>query len=349
MKYILSIDTSCDETSVAITQGRRIISNVLFSQVKIHAPYGGVYPMLAKREHLSKIGPAVNLALKRARLNTSDLTAIAVTYGPGLAPALEVGLNHARQLANSLSLPLIPVDHIEGHIYSAFAENSQGKPERPFLFPLLAYVVSGGHTELVLLKKHLTYEILGETLDDAAGEALDKAARILGLGYPGGAIIERLAKQGDPSRYSLPLPMQRRLNLEFSYSGLKTAFKRLVDQLSETEKTANLPHLAASFQSAIIQSLVYKLTQALSLYQPRSLCLGGGVAANTALKQALRAVARKHQLPFFFPYWKSISTDNAAMIGIVAGYKLKADLILNNTEVDQLDRQPRANLDSWVR
>jgi len=347
MNYILSIDTSCDETSVAVTQGRRIISNVLFSQIKVHAPYGGVYPILAKREHLSKIDPAITLALKRAHLKATDLSAIAVTYGPGLAPALEVGINRARELCKSLKLPLIPVDHIEGHIYSAFAQNSQGNPPREIIFPLLAYVVSGGHTELVLLSDHLNYQILGETLDDAAGEALDKAARILGLGYPGGPIIERLAKKGDSNRYLLPLPMQRRLNLEFSYSGLKTAFKRLVDKLSEEEKITNLHHLSASFQAVVIKSLVYKLEQALLLHQPQILCLGGGVAANQALKSALRRVGKKHKLPFYFPRWKALATDNAAMIGVVAGYKLQAGILLNNPA--ELDRRPRANLDSWVR
>jgi len=346
MKNILSIDTSCDETSVAITQGHKIISNVLFSQIKVHAPYGGVYPLLAKREHLSKIGPAVQLALKHAHLKLNNLAAIAVTYGPGLAPALEVGINYAKELAKSLDLPLIPVDHIEGHIYSAFAQNSQENPKRQIIFPLLAYVVSGGHTELVLLKKHLNYKILGETLDDAAGEALDKAARILGLGYPGGPAIERLAKTGNSSLYPLPLPMQRQLNLEFSYSGLKTAFKRVVDNLSEKEKIANLHHLAASFQATVIKSLVYKLEQALRLHQPKLLGLGGGVAANVALKQALRKTANKHKLPFYFPNWKALAGDNAAMIGIVAGYKLKAGIFLKDGS--KLDRCPRANLDSWV-
>jgi len=347
MNYILSIDTSCDETSVAITSEQRVLSNVLFSQIKIHAPYGGVYPLLAKREHLSKINPAISLALKHAHLETKALAAIAVTYGPGLAPALEVGINRAKELASSLKVPLIPVDHIEGHIYSAFAQNSQGNPKRPINFPLMAFVISGGHTELVLLKKHLHYQILGETLDDAAGEALDKAARILGLGYPGGPIIERLAKKGEATRYALPLPMQRQLNLDFSYSGLKTAFKRVVDSLSESEKNTNLNHLAASFQATVVRSLTYKLEQALKLYQPELLCLGGGVVANSALKQAVRNIALRQQLPVYLPPKKILATDNAGMIGVVAGYKLQAGIVLR--DFSQLDRCPRANLDSWVR
>ena len=343
---ILAIDTSCDETSVAVTSGRRILSNVLFSQIKIHAPYGGVYPILAKCEHLAKIDPAVKLALKRARLSLNDINAIAVTFGPGLAPALEVGINKAKALANEFTKPLIPVDHIEGHIYSPFVENQNGKPKRPLLFPLMAFVISGGHTELVLLPKAVHYHILGETLDDAAGEALDKAARLLNLGYPGGPIIERLAKTGNPKKYSLPLPLAGSTNLSFSYSGLKTAFKRVVEALPEKQKQKDLNDLSASFQSVLIKSLVIKLKLALKRYPVKMLSVGGGVADNRALRAAIRQAAKETNVPVYFPTTKSLTTDNAAMIGVAAHFKQEKGIFIK--DIGKLDRIPRANLDQYV-
>lgn len=342
---ILAIDTSCDETSVAVTNGQKIISNVLFSQAKLHSQYGGVYPSLAKREHLTKIKPTVHLALKRARLNWKQIAAIAVTFGPGLAPALEVGINMAKQLSEKYALPLIPVDHLEGHIYSAFVENQTGKPNREIKFPLLALIVSGGHTQLVLMRQHIDYQILGQTLDDAAGEALDKAARLLGLGYPGGPIIERLAKTGESQKYPLPIPMQRHTNLDFSFSGLKTAFKRVVYNLSESEKNQNLNHLCASYQQAVIISLLIKLKKAIAEYQPKLLVVGGGVADNKSLRQQIRNLFKK-QLPIYFPTQKILNGDNAAMIGVAAYFKYQKGIILKNP--NKLDRLPRANLNYYL-
>jgi N6-L-threonylcarbamoyladenine synthase len=342
---ILAIDTSCDETSVAITNKQQILSNVLFSQIKIHAPYGGVYPTLAKREHLGKITPAINLALKRARLKIKEIEAVAVTFGPGLAPALEVGINTAKELVNKYQLPLIPVDHLEGHIYSAFVQNRQGNPKRSFQFPLLALIVSGGHTQLVLMKDHVQYQIKGQTRDDAAGEALDKAARLIGLGYPGGPIIERLAKQGDPHKYSLPIPMQKQIGLDFSYSGLKSAFKRLVSQLSEKEKLDNLANLCASFQQTVITSLLNKLKNATYSLQPKLLIVGGGVANNKELRRQIRLLVKK-QVPVFFPPQKNLNGDNAAMIGVAGYFKWQKGIYLKDPS--QLDRLPRTNLDNYV-
>ena len=343
---ILAIDTSCDETSVAITHGQKVISNVLFSQAKLHSPYGGVFPSLAKREHLTKIKPTIALALKRAHLNWSQIKAIAVTFGPGLAPALEVGINMAKKLSQKYQLPLIPVDHLEGHIYSVFVQNQKGKPNRKIKFPLLALIVSGGHTQLVLMSNHINYQILGQTLDDACGEALDKAARLLGLGYPGGPIIEKLAREGDSTKYQLTVPMQKHAGLDFSYSGLKSAFKRMVAALDEAQKNQNLNHLCASFQQTVITSLLNKLQLAITQYQPKLLVVGGGVAENKELrKQIKRAI--KPKIPVYFPAQKKLNGDNAAMIGVAAYFKFQKGLVLKNPS--QLDRMPRANLNTYVR
>jgi N6-L-threonylcarbamoyladenine synthase len=342
---ILAIDTSADETSAAVTNGRRVLSSVRFSQVKLHTQYGGIYPMMAKLEHKTKISPVVHLATKRSGIPAEKLDAIAVTFGPGLAPALEVGVLKAIELSREYNIPLIPVDHIEGHIYSAFVQNKNAKPAREFEFPLLALVVSGGHTQLVLWKNHIEYEIVGETMDDAAGEALDKTSRLLGLGYPGGPILERLAETGDVNKYELVTPMLNK-TLIFSYSGLKTAFKRLVANMSEQEKLQNLPHLAARFQKSVFDSILYKLNLALSQHKVHAVVMGGGVSINKLLRTQVRALAKKHKLPAYFPPLQYLSTDNAAMIGVVAGYKYKKGIFLKPGE--QLDRVPRAHLNKFV-
>lgn len=343
---ILAIDTSCDETSVAVTQARRILANVIFSQVKLHKKYGGVYPTLAKREHKTKINLALNLALKKAKIDFTDIDAFAVTFGPGLAPALEVGVQKAKELSQKYHKPLIPVDHIEGHLYSAYAENKNGKPTRDFEFPILSLVVSGGHTQLVLIKNHLNYQLLGQSLDDAAGEALDKAARLLGFGYPGGPIIEKLAEKGNAKKFVLPTPMLHSHNLDFSYSGLKTAFKRLLSELSEKEKLQNLNDLSASFQAAVIKSLLLKLQQALKQNFVKTITLVGGVAANKLLRQHVRMLGKKYKLSVLFPPYKYLNTDNAAMIGVVGYYKFQQKIYLDNPAA--LERIPRANLDTYV-
>ncbi len=342
---ILSIDTSCDETSAALTQEQKVLSNVLFSQVKIHAPYGGVFPSLAKREHLTKIKPAVALALKRANLTMDKVEAIAVTFGPGLPPALEVGVNFAKALAQKYHQPLIPVDHLEGHIYSTITQNQKGKPNRQFCFPLLALIVSGGHTQLVLMKDHVNYQIIGQTLDDAAGEALDKAARLMGLGYPGGPIIERLAKTGQANQYALPVPMLKHQSLDFSYSGLKAAFKRLIYTLDEKQKLTDLSNLCASFQQTVITSLLKKLQMAIKQYQPKLVVVGGGVSDNKELRKQLR-VLLANKIPVYFPALKNLTGDNAAMIGVAAYFKWQKGIYLKDPT--RLDRLPRTNLNNYL-
>jgi len=349
VKLILAIDTSCDETSVAVTLGRKVISNIIVSQTALHAPFGGVYPTVAKREHESRLKPAIALALKRAYISMAQLSAIAVTFGPGLPPALEVGIRTAKELAIEHNLPIIPVDHIEGHIYSVFAQNKKDKPPRDITFPFLALIVSGGHTELVLVKNHIDYHILGETLDDAAGEALDKTARMLGLGYPGGAALERIALRGDSTRFHFPIPMPQRHDLNFSYSGLKTAMMRTLTSMTEEERIKNIPHLAASFQKTIITSLIKKLEKAMEIYPTALVVLGGGVGQNRLLANQFRSVVRKQGAIPLTPAYRYLYGDNAAMIGVVAHYKLHNAITLKTREqIEALDRVPRAHLDTWV-
>ncbi|HUV72464.1 MAG TPA: tRNA (adenosine(37)-N6)-threonylcarbamoyltransferase complex transferase subunit TsaD [Clostridia bacterium] len=349
---ILAIDTSCDETSAAVSSGRRVLSNIISSQVNLHKKYGGVYPALAKRAHSQRIDPVVQEALKRARKAFENLSAIAVTDGPGLAIALEVGIAKAKQLARKYGLPLIAINHMEGHIYSTLARNRNGKPERELAFPALALLVSGGHTELVLMKNHGFYQVLGETLDDACGEALDKAARILKLGYPGGPIIEALAeplcsvpsdcRAPDFPKYPLNPPLKEKKNLNFSYSGLKTQFLYLVEKLSEKELGQNLTHLAASFQEASFEQLVRKTSEAIEMYQPKILVCAGGVMANQYLRKLLRRVSREKQIPVYFPSAPRLIGDNAAMIGVAASYKYQRKEFVKNIEA--LDRKPRLSL-----
>jgi len=344
---ILAIDTSCDETSVAVTNGQRVLGNVIFSQVKLHAPYGGVYPTIAKREHLTKINPAIALVLKKAHMQITDIDAFAVTFGPGLAPALEIGINKAKKLALQFHKPLIPVNHLEGHIYSSFLRNKNNQPNRKIIFPLLSLVASGGHTEIVWMKEDLNYQILGATLDDAVGESLDKAAKMLGLGYPGGPIIEKLAQTGNENKYPLPIPMLKSADLNYSYSGLKTAFKRLVGSLSEEERLQNLNHLCASFQKAAFVHLLDKFNKAIAKTAPKMIILGGGVIDNKLLRQKVRQLISNQPLPTYFPFFKYASGDNAAMIGIVADLKFTHQKYLQTrAEINSLDRNPRASLNS---
>lgn len=346
---ILAIDTSCDETSIAITSGARVISNVIFSQTQLHKQFGGVYPIMAKAEHQSKIQPAISLALARARLKLQDITAVAVTYGPGLAPALEVGIQTTKQIATEFNKPLIPVDHIEGHIYSAFVQNSKGNPKRDIKYPFLALVVSGGHTELIMVASELSYKIIGEKLDDAAGEALDKAARMLGLGYPGGAVLEKIAMKGNIHAYKFPIPMQGTNSYDFSYSGIKTAMKRTLAITPPEEIPGQLPHLAASYQHAIMKSIEIKLEKALRYFAVKTVVLGGGVAHNKQLTQLFRKTVRAHDAIPFTPPFPYLCGDNAAMIGVVAGMKYAKNIVLySKKEIESLDRTPRAHLNTWV-
>ncbi len=340
---ILSIDTSCDETAVAVTDGRKTFSNAIYSQILIHKKWGGVVPSLAKRAHEERIDLVIQEALQKAKLEMERIDAIAVTQGPGLAIALEVGINKAKELARTFHKKLIAVNHMEGHIYSCFAQNSRGNPKRDFSFPYLALLVSGGHTELVLLKNHLDYEIIGSTRDDAAGEALDKAGKLLGLGYPAGEVIERLANEiGNKDMYDFPRPMLSSGDLNFSFSGLKTSFYYFLKKMEEKEKIKNIRELASSFQSAVFDSLVAKLEKAMEKTGISQVLVGGGVANNQTLRRKIRLLVKKHTGLVYFPPYKYLNSDNAAMIGIVASYKAERGIYVG--DINSLDRIPRLRL-----
>jgi len=334
---ILAIDTSCDETAVAVTNKRRIVSNVVYSQVLLHKKWGGVLPSLAKRAHEERIDEVVERALKNARLSWDHIGAIAVTQGPGLAIALGVGIQKAQELSRQFNKPLISINHLEGHLYSAFAENKNGNPKREMIFPYLGMIISGGHTEFVLWKNHLDYELLGATLDDAAGEALDKAGKLLGLGYPAGAVVERLAEQAENSdEYHFPRPMIRSNDLNFSFSGLKTSFYYFLKTLSEEEKNKKVKQLASAFQEAVFETILIKTEKAMKQTGITRLVIGGGVTANKYLRKKMRALTKKYKGSVYFPSIKSLTGDNAAMIGIAAWKKAERGFF--SREIDRMAR-----------
>lgn len=312
---LLGIESSCDETAAAVVEnGRTVLSSVIASQVDLHAKYGGVFPEMASREHILAIYPVVEEALAQAHIGLQELDAIAVTRGPGLAGSLVVGMNMAKALALGCGLPLIGVNHLEGHLYSAWvhmdSESRQAAPE----FPLIALIVSGGHSTLILMKDHLQYERLGGTLDDAAGEAFDKVARLLGLPYPGGPSIEKSAQSGRPTAFIFP---RARLegSWDFSFSGLKTAVLREVKRLKESGEAVSIPDLAASFQQAVVDVLAEKTFAAAERFDARHILVAGGVSANVALRKAFtRSSAFQIHIPPL-----SLCTDNAVMIA-AAGY-----------------------------
>ena len=341
---VLAIDTSCDETSIAISRNLHTLSNIVASQVEFHREFGGVVPHLAKRKHQEFLQPTYQKALKTAHIQEKDLTHIAVTIGPGLAPALETGIAFAKQLAQKLKLSIIPINHMEGHLLSPFTQNKNGKaPLHPNTapFPLLALLISGGHTQLVLVHRIGHYQLLGETLDDAVGEAFDKAARMLGLGYPGGPIIELLAQEGQPI-HSLPIPLRHKKTLDFSYSGLKTALLYKIRQ-NPPKSRQDIANYAASFQYAATLHLTQKLKLAIKQTKPKATILAGGAAANLYIRQKVRQSAKKHNLKVFIPYTKKLFGDNAAMIATAAYFKiLNTKYSIPNT--DNLDRLPNLSL-----
>lgn len=315
MPLILGIETSCDETAAAIVQdGRRILSSVVASQAAMHAQYGGVFPEIASREHVLKIATVVEQALSDAEVTWADLNAIAVTYGPGLAGSLLVGVNMAKGAAYAEKLPLIGINHLEGHIYANWIEaQAQAAVSVEALeFPFVALIVSGGHSELVLMRGHADYQLLGHTLDDAAGEAFDKGARLLGLGYPGGPAIQQAAEQGDANAFELPRAWLRG-TYDFSFSGLKTAMLHLVKTF-DSPGPIPVADVAASFQHAIADVLVEKTVRAAHEFGARAILLAGGVAANSHLRALLK---QRADIPVLVPPVK-LCIDNGAMIAAAA-------------------------------
>lgn len=336
---ILGIETSCDETAAAVVEnGRVILSNLVASQADLHAKYGGVFPEVASRQHIITIHPIIEEALHDAHLTLKDVDAIAVTRGPGLPGSLVVGMNTAKGLALGSDLPITGINHLEGHIYSAWLYFSDQAPTDVPEFPLLALIVSGGHTELVLMNDHLQYRHLGGTLDDAAGEAFDKVARLLGLSYPGGPAIQEAAEEGDPRAFDFP-----RAWLEdtwnFSFSGLKTAVLREVRKIESDGLPLPVPHLAASFQAAVVDVLIGKTLAAAREFKAKEILIAGGVSANKALRQTIQ---EKAELPVHIPPI-SLCTDNAAMIA-GAGYFRFIEGQRDDLDMDVLPNWPLSEL-----
>lgn len=334
---ILGIETSCDETAAAVIEdGRAQLSSVVASQADLHAQYGGVFPEVASRQHILSIYPIIEQALQQAHLDLSDVDAVAVTRGPGLPGSLVVGINAAKGLTLGSGKPLVGVNHLEGHVYSAWVYSDTPQPEPKF--PLLALIVSGGHTELVLIKDHLQYQRLGATLDDAAGEAFDKVARLLDLEYPGGPAIQRAAENGNPNAFDFP---RARLpgSWDFSFSGLKTAVLRQVRALEGHVSQLPVADLAASFQAAVVDVLVEKTLEAAREFQAEELLVAGGVSANHALRNAF---LNKAQLTVHIPPL-SLCTDNAAMIA-AAGYYRFVHGQRDELDIDALPNWPLSEI-----
>ncbi|MGB9911279.1 MAG: tRNA (adenosine(37)-N6)-threonylcarbamoyltransferase complex transferase subunit TsaD [Microgenomates group bacterium] len=338
---ILAIDTSCDETSVAITEDDKVLVNIVSSQIKYHQKYGGVVPHLARQIHQKFLPLAIKEALKRGGKKFKDINSLAVTIGPGLAPALEVGIAEAKKLAHIYQLPIIAVNHMEAHLLSSFAKNSKGKGGFSPVFPIIGLLVSGGHTQLVLMKNFGDYKLLGETVDDAAGEAFDKVAKMLNLGYPGGPIISQLAKEGKP-KYQLPIPMIKSGDLNFSFSGLKTACLYFLEKIPEEKKNRQfICDFCASFEKTVALALAIKLEMAIKKYHPHQIVLGGGVINNLTIRKEIRKVAKKFNLKVFIPYTSKLLTDNAGMIGVCAWYQAKKGDFVK--DIKKLDRLPNLN------
>lgn len=309
-KIILALESSCDETACAILKNDELIANVISSQIEVHQKYGGVMPEIASRLHLENILVVINEAIEKAHIKLEDVTAFAVTRGPGLIGALHVGLQAIKTLALIYNKPIIPVHHLAGHIYA-------NEFVSPLKFPTLALVVSGGNTELVYMKEHLSFEVIGETLDDAVGESFDKVARVLGLPYPGGVSIDKLSKEG-VHEYNLP-NMKHEDTLNFSYSGLKTAVINLVHKLEQNNQQVNIANMAKSFQDVAIKELLDKVNLAIKKYDVKQIVLAGGVSANSYLRSEITAMFKDTNIEVIIPPIRC-TTDNAAMIAKVASY-----------------------------
>jgi N6-L-threonylcarbamoyladenine synthase len=346
---ILGIESSCDETAAAVVRdGNVILSSVISSQIEKHKPFGGVVPELASREHLEKIEPVVEQSLTDAGVSLSEIDAIAVTQGPGLIGSLLVGVCYAKSLAFGLGVPLVGVNHIEGHVYSVIFENPEIE------YPALALIVSGGHTNLFFVPEEGKYKVVSRTRDDAAGEAFDKVAKMLGLGYPGGPVIEKLALAGDPKSIKFTKAKISDGRPDFSFSGLKTAVSRHVRENSiepleaGTEPRQELKDLAASFQASVVESLTRTMEKQAVELQPKTLIVAGGVACNLALQEAARQVSQRLKIPVYFPS-KHLSTDNAAMIAAAGYFHLRnsefaslamtADISMRLQNLDNIDAE----------
>lgn len=349
---VLGIETSCDETAIAVLDVTKnkvtVLSNTISSQVKLHAKFGGVVPNLAAREHVKNIKHVFKLGLKKAKIKDfkKEIDLLAVTRGPGLGPALLVGISFAKTLAWKYQKPIVGVNHLEGHIYSNFLKkvgvNSKFDPPtrqagilNSRISPILNLIVSGGHTELVLMEDHGKYKLIGETLDDAIGEAFDKVARLLGLGYPGGPIVSKLAEQGNSDRYPLPSPMINSKDFNFSYSGLKTAVLYLVRDLGNKLDNQQKKDICASFQKAAIKVLIKKIKKAAGAYKVKSVFLSGGVSANKSLRIELAEAVKELGINYSQPELE-YTGDNAAMIALTGylNFKIKKDSSWESVEMD---------------
>jgi len=354
---ILAIDTACDETSAAVTENTTILSNIIWSQASLHAKWGGILPSLAQREHLKRIDWVVKKALDTSHQSlTSDIDAIAVTVGPCLAIAGEVGIAKAKELAKKYDKPLVAVNHIEGHVLSPLAQPRTENPKfeirnskLTIRFPALGLVISGGHTDLILIKEIGQYKLLAQTRDDALGEALDKAARMLGLGYPGGAILEKMAQHGNPNSYPLPIPMSgREKEGYFSYSGLKTAMWKIVEAEKKKGKELltkkQIENLAASFQNTAFEHLTRVISSIIhnSSFVIHDLLVGGGVSNNIEIRKRLRKMAKQFGIKVCLPYTKKLCSDNAAMIDVAAYFKSKEGKFVKN--IAKVERLPRSKI-----
>lgn len=312
---ILAIESSCDETAASVVRnGREVLSNVISSQIALHTQFGGVVPEIASRKHIEKINQVITQALDDAGVTLDDITAIGVTYGPGLVGALLVGVAEAKAIAYAAKKPLVGVHHIEGHVSANYIEHPDLEP------PFVCLIVSGGHTHLVIVKDYGEFEIIGRTRDDAAGEAFDKVARAVGLGYPGGPKVDKTAKEGNPHAMEFPRAKVEGAPYDFSFSGLKSAVLNHINRAKMTGEKIHVPDLVASFQNAVVEALVSRAVLAAKEYGYDKLAIAGGVASNSALRAAMQQACDREGLRFYHPS-PIFCTDNAAMIGVAAYYE----------------------------
>lgn len=313
--YILAIESSCDETAAAVVKnGREVLSNIISSQIALHTLYGGVVPEIASRKHIEKINQVIEAALAEAKMTLGDMTAVAVTYGPGLVGALLVGVAEAKAIAYGAKKPLVGVHHIEGHVSANFIEHPDLEP------PFVCLIVSGGHTHLVIVRDYGEFEIIGRTMDDAAGEAFDKVARAVGLGYPGGPKVDRAAKEGNPHAIEFPRARVGGSEYDFSFSGMKSAVLNYINQAQMKGEAISVPDLCASFQNAVVDVLVSRAVAAAKEFGYDKLAIAGGVASNSALREGMRKACEREGLKLYYPS-PIYCTDNAAMIGAAAYYE----------------------------